>query len=340
MSSSASHAESRQRERKGERSESFTDTRTATERHAQGSGERADVHMASKEPLNDVPSRSSVEVEQLLPSAEHDPDPRDFYASDSPIRIRRIIRGSFSECLDPEVQDDDQSRAAHMSETSGPTSQHLLSQPHPSLRLPKCPAFIFSADVAFAATNDSATQLSRGDRPSVSQHQDVASGGHSSSRPRAFARTQNAGLGQQESHTNAGGLPCPCQNVNNRGRMHEERSEGNIGETIRKRRGRSPRRRGVGRLELAELVRMEIDSLLQDDPPYGRTPERSQVSRFATEWKCTGQGAKACNATPGDFMIDVAGLPRSPWNISAARVFTDHFIGKMECSDTPDMRKK
>ncbi|KAH9953250.1 hypothetical protein BC827DRAFT_1159373, partial [Russula dissimulans] len=62
-----------------------TDTRTATERRAQGSGEMADVHMASKEPLNDAPSRSSVEVEQLLPSAEHDPDPRDFYASDSPV---------------------------------------------------------------------------------------------------------------------------------------------------------------------------------------------------------------------------------------------------------------
>jgi hypothetical protein len=85
---------------------------------------------------------------------------------------------------------------------------------------------------------------------------------------------------------------------------------------------------------------MEIDGLLQDDPPYGRTPEPSRVSRFATEWKRTGQGAKACNATPADFMIDVAGTPRSPWNISAARVFTDHFIEKMECSDTPEMRKK
>jgi hypothetical protein len=39
-------------------------------------------------------------------------------------------------------------------------------------------------------------------------------------------------------------------------------------------------------------------------------------------------------------MIDVAGKPRSPWNISAAQVFTDHLIGKMEYDDTPDMRKK
>jgi hypothetical protein len=39
-------------------------------------------------------------------------------------------------------------------------------------------------------------------------------------------------------------------------------------------------------------------------------------------------------------MIDVGGLPRSPWNISVARVFTDHYIGRMECSDTPEMRKE
>lgn len=84
---------------------------------------------------------------------------------------------------------------------------------------------------------------------------------------------------------------------------------------------------------------MEVDSLLKEDSPYGRTPEPSRVSAFATEWKRTGQGAKACNATPTDFMIDVAGLPRSPWNISAARVFTDHFIGKMGYNDTPEMRK-
>jgi hypothetical protein len=60
---------------------------------------------------------------------------------------------------------------------------------------------------------------------------------------------------------------------------------------------------------------MEIDSLLQEEPPYGRTPEPSRVSTFATEWKRTGQGARACDATPADFMIDVARLPRSPWNI-------------------------
>jgi hypothetical protein len=91
-----------------------------------------------------------------------------------------------------------------------------------------------------------ATQLSRRDRPSVSQPQGVTSSGHSSSRPRAFAGTQNEDLGR-ESHTNADGFPCQCQNVNNRGRTHGERING----TIRKRCGRSPQRRGNDERELA-----------------------------------------------------------------------------------------
>ena len=90
------------------------------------------------------------------------------------------------------------------------------------------------------------TRFSCRDRPSVGQPQDVTSGGHSNSRPHAFAGTQNGDLGQ-ESHTNADGFLCQCQNVNNRGRTHGER----INETTRKRRGRSPRRRGLEQLELA-----------------------------------------------------------------------------------------
>jgi len=68
-------------------------------------------------------------------------------------------------------------------------------------------------------------------------------------------------------------------------------------------------------------------------------PEPSQVSRFLTEWERTGHGAKACDATTADFMIDVAGEPRSPWNISAGHVFIDHFVQKMEYNDTQEMCK-
>ncbi|KAH9172229.1 hypothetical protein EDB89DRAFT_1851400, partial [Lactarius sanguifluus] len=34
------------------------------------------------------------------------------------------------------------------------------------------------------------------------------------------------------------------------------------------------------------------------------------------------------------------GLPRSPWNIATGRVFTDHFIQKMEYNDTPGVRQE
>jgi hypothetical protein len=85
---------------------------------------------------------------------------------------------------------------------------------------------------------------------------------------------------------------------------------------------------------------VELGSLLEEDPPYGHTPESHQLSTFETEWKRTGEGAKACDATPADFMIDIEGLPKSPWNVSAGRVFTDHLIQKMGLNDTQEMRKK
>ncbi|KAH9057790.1 hypothetical protein EDB87DRAFT_1564728, partial [Lactarius vividus] len=40
------------------------------------------------------------------------------------------------------------------------------------------------------------------------------------------------------------------------------------------------------------------------------------------------------------FMVDIAGLPRSPWNIAAGRVFADHFIQKMGYNDMPEKRQE
>jgi hypothetical protein len=77
---------------------------------------QADVCIASEETLDDTPDRSSAEVEQILPCTEHVPDPRDFYASDSPILNEHFDPGQdsrepseeFFECIDPEAQGDDQ----------------------------------------------------------------------------------------------------------------------------------------------------------------------------------------------------------------------------------------
>ena len=38
-------------------------------------------------------------------------------------------------------------------------------------------------------------------------------------------------------------------------------------------------------------------------------------------------------------MVDLMGGPKSPWNVSAGRVFTDYFIEKTGRDDTPEMRK-
>ena len=88
-----------------------------------------------------------------------------------------------------------------------------------------------------------------------------------------------------------------------------------------------------------KLVRHELDCLLKEDLPYGHIPEPSQVSAFMAEWERTGHGAKACDATPADFMINIAGEPRTPWNIAGGCIFTDHFIHKMEYDDTQETCK-
>ncbi|KAI9436770.1 hypothetical protein BJY52DRAFT_1130363, partial [Lactarius psammicola] len=43
--------------------------------------------------------------------------------------------------------------------------------------------------------------------------------------------------------------------------------------------------------------------------------------------------------TAADFMVDLVGGPKSPWNVSAGRVFTDYFIEKTGRDDMPEMRK-
>jgi hypothetical protein len=137
--------------------------------------------MASKDPLDDAPTRSSVEVEQILPCTEHGPDPRDFYASDSPVLDEYFDSGhesteEYLECIDPEVQDDDQVESSivchvrfsyltytsqascceNFPETSGPTAPAFaFSAPVLHSVFTNRPAFIVSADVASAAPNDS-----------------------------------------------------------------------------------------------------------------------------------------------------------------------------------------
>ena len=87
------------------------------------------------------------------------------------------------------------------------------------------------------------------------------------------------------------------------------------------------------------MVQIELSSLLGGKPPYGHTPPPSRLSAFESEWESSGNGAKACQSTVTDFMVDLEGGPKSAWNVSAGRVFADYFIEKTRRDDTPEMRK-
>ncbi|KAH8976613.1 hypothetical protein EDB92DRAFT_1960470 [Lactarius akahatsu] len=104
-------------------------------------------------------------------------------------------------------------------------------------------------------------------------------------------------------------------------------------------RRRSPLRRADEDKALAKLVRDELALLLSASPPYGSTPSPSRLSAFASEWENSGHGVNACETTAADFMVDIAGDPKSPWNVSAGRGFAVYLIEKTGHDDTPEMRK-
>jgi hypothetical protein len=142
--------------------------------------------MASTELLSDTRSRSEAEVEQILPFNEHVPDPRDFYASDSPVLEYNIASDQelyesaeeFSGSRGPEVQDDRQvgNRFAGpcvcwpICLIDVPNWYEILpaasDRTAPASACPtihySLPAFVISADLTSPTTNDfcSATLMS------------------------------------------------------------------------------------------------------------------------------------------------------------------------------------
>jgi hypothetical protein len=127
-------------------------------------------------------------VEQTLPNTEHGSDPRDFYAADSPVLDEYFDAGQGSGCVDPEVEDDDQvesiiacrvqfSYLTYTSQanwcetfpaTSAPALDFVFSNRHATILTSRRViiftnrrAIVFSADVAFAAINDSCNSTLR-----------------------------------------------------------------------------------------------------------------------------------------------------------------------------------
>lgn len=98
-------------------------------------------------------------MEQILPRTEHGNDPRDFYASDSPVLDEYFDSGQdfyksaeeFFECVDPEVQDDDQVESSTVCHVWFSyltyTSQANWCETFPETSDSTAPAFAFSTPV-------------------------------------------------------------------------------------------------------------------------------------------------------------------------------------------------
>jgi hypothetical protein len=194
--------------------------------------------MASTELLSDTRSRSEAEVEQILPSNEHVPDPRDLYASDSPVLEYDIASDQelyesadeFLESRGPEVQEDRQVGGSF----AGPCvclyvslmcligtkhSQPPQIVPHQRLHVQPFTTPLQTAQPSSSRQilppqppTISAALLSC--RDEVGQEQDVTPGGHSISIPPiscpygcSSAGSQNADRGQHQVHTTATRLP-------------------------------------------------------------------------------------------------------------------------------------
>ena len=54
----------------------------------------------------------------------------------------------------------------------------------------------------------------------------------------------------------------------------------------------------------------ELTCSVRNTPP-------AQLSMFTSEWESSGKGARACQSTAADFMVDLVGDPKSVWNVSA-----------------------
>ncbi|KAJ3544295.1 hypothetical protein NMY22_g2826 [Coprinellus aureogranulatus] len=98
----------------------------------------------------------------------------------------------------------------------------------------------------------------------------------------------------------------------------------------------APRRRAESAKSLARDVRDEIDALLNahDDSPF---VSELHAEMFAQRLR-SHPYERCC--TTFDFQIDVNGGSASPWNQSAALVFTEHYLKKRKLGDGDSQKVK
>ncbi|KAH9008836.1 hypothetical protein EDB84DRAFT_1446663, partial [Lactarius hengduanensis] len=247
--------------------------------------ESAIVHTASKGKQKEVRDQSSVEVEQLLPLVEPVHDPRNFYASDSPV-----------------IEDPDSDEELYKSAEEDVENIELDGQGDGVANESNSGSNVWSSLDHLGHPSDRAGQY-QGELSGYSGTNDVQQG----------SQAYIIGLLEQIARNTD-----PTHAAGRRGDRK-----------VHSRRGRSPK-----------SVRIELSLLLKDNPPYGRTPSPSQLSTFMSEWESSGHGTKACETTTANFMVDIAGDLKLPWNVSEGQAFTDYFIKKIGHDDTPKMRRE
>ncbi|TFK63314.1 hypothetical protein BDN72DRAFT_902507 [Pluteus cervinus] len=81
------------------------------------------------------------------------------------------------------------------------------------------------------------------------------------------------------------------------------------------------------------LVRMYIHRLLEPIPQR-RGPSEGDLQAYTARWNLDNGATTPPCCTVATFAIDWAGTPRSPWNRSAARVFTNSIVVVANLEDT------
>ncbi|KAI0312352.1 hypothetical protein OF83DRAFT_1176721 [Amylostereum chailletii] len=103
--------------------------------------------------------------------------------------------------------------------------------------------------------------------------------------------------------------------------------------------GRTPHRRSLESKALADLIRREIREAFKTTgtEPFGPMVTDEELAEFTQLWELS-QSVYACMMER--FQIDIQGTPKSPWNVSAGRIFTKHVIAKFHFLDDSEVRQK
>ncbi|KAJ3513960.1 hypothetical protein NLJ89_g2650 [Agrocybe chaxingu] len=87
-----------------------------------------------------------------------------------------------------------------------------------------------------------------------------------------------------------------------------------------------PKRRDPEKLQFEKDIRSHLKFLESQNVSIVRRVTRHEAAAFAAAWAVDEGESIAPAVSETTFRYDVQGAPRSPWNLSAGRIFTESFI--------------